>query len=178
VAGDSEETWQIADRLYAARTGMAGTKPGKQGVGIAELLQFLADPASTLSMEAQRALFSNPRLRADFHKLKQRLRMGELPARAAASDSNLNMRTFEGGTVRIHPSRVAGQTYALFQFNWPSGLPRALLIEGAAGEIIKRPLSAADASGQVVIILDQASAADQAFLRLICDPMATGSFLL
>ena len=90
----------------------------------------------------------------------------------------MTTRTFDGGSVRIHPSRVAGQIYALFQFNWPSSAPRALLLEGATGDVVKRPLPAADASGRVVLVLDQNQPSDDVFLRLIGDPMTTGAFLL
>jgi len=121
---------------------------------------------------------SNPRLRTDLKRLKTSLRRVELPALAAASDGGVNARTFEGGTVRIHPSRVAGQIYALFQFNWLSATPRALLLEGAAGDIVKRPLPGADASGQAVLVLDRSQPTDDLFLRLIADPTTTGSFIL
>lgn len=173
-----QPTVQVADQLYAARCAVADAIPGAPRVGVAELVQFLADPASELSLEAQRALFSNPRLRTDFKRLKSSLRCVELPALAAASDGSVNARNFEGGSVRIHPSRVAGQIYALFQFNWPSSPPRALLLEGASGDIVKRPLPAADASGQAVLVLDQNQPSDDIFLRLIADPTTTGSFIL
>lgn len=178
IPGDSEPTVHVADRLYAARCAVADAMPRVARVGVAELFQFLADPGKELSPEAQRALFSNPRLRADFKRLKATLRCVELPALAAASDGNVNTRTFDGGMVRIHPSRVTGQVYALFQFNWPSGGPRALLLEDASGQMIKRPLPTPDASGQAVLVLDQNQPSDHIFLRLIADPTTAGSFIL
>lgn len=168
----------VADRLYAARSAVADAAPGGPRIGVGELVQFLADPRSELSPEAQRALFSNPRLRADFKRVKASLRLVELPALAAASDGTVNARNFEGGSVRIHPSRVGGQVYALFQFSWPSATPRALLLQGASGDLVKRPLPAADASGQAVLVLDRSQPSDDAFLRLIADPTATGCFVL
>ena len=175
---DDEAAVDVADRLYAARCTIADAAPGGPRVGVAELVQFLSDPRSELSPEAQRLLFSNPRLRADFKRLKTSLRCVELPALAAASDGAVAQRTFEGGSVRIHPSRVAGQTYALFQFSWPSATPRAMLLESASGDIVKRPLPAADASGQAVLVLDRNQPDDGAFLRLIADPTTIGSFIL
>jgi hypothetical protein len=169
---------EVADRLYAARSAVADAATERPRIGIAELVQFLADPTSDLSAEAQRALFSSPRLRADFKRLKASLNCVELPALAAASDGEVNTRTFEGGSVRIHPSRVAGQVYALFQFNWPSTTPRALVLESASGDVVKRPLPAADASGQAVVVLDRERPSDDAFLRLIADPTTSGSFIL
>jgi hypothetical protein len=176
--GDGEPEVHVADRLYAARSAVADATAAGPKVGVAELVQFLADPASELPPEAQRALFANPRLRADFKRLKASLRCVELPTLAAASDGTVNARTFEGGSVRIHPSRVAGQIYALFQFNWPSATPRALLLEGASGDLIKRPLPAADASGRAVLVLDESQPSDGIFLRLIADPTTMGSFIV
>jgi hypothetical protein len=178
AADDAEDVWRHADELYAARAAMAQALPRPRGPGVAELVQFLLDRNRSLSAEEQRALFANPRLRADFQRLKAQLRAVELPAQAAASDGAGDMRRFEGGSVRLHPSRVGGQIYVLFQFNWPSGTPAAILLEGAEGDLVKRPLPAGDASGQVVLVLDRNSAGDQAFLQLIADPRTMGSFLL
>jgi hypothetical protein len=175
---DEEPAVDVADRLYAARCALADAAPGGPRIGVAELVQFLSDPKSELSPDAQRLLFSNARLRADFKRLKTTLRCVELPALAAASDGAVAQRSFEGGSVRIHPSRVAGQTYALFQFNWPSAPPRAVLLESASGDIVKRALPAADASGQAVLVLDRNQPDDGTFLRLIADPTTVGSFIL
>jgi hypothetical protein len=177
LSGD-EEAVSVADRLYAARCAIADAAPGGPRIGVAELVQYLSDPRSELSPEAQRHLFSNPRLRADFKRLKASLRRVELPALAAASDGAVAQRSFEGGSVLIHPSRVAGQSYALFQFNWPSATPRAVLLESASGDVVKRALPAADASGRAVLVLDKNQPDDGAFLRLIADPTTIGSFIL
>jgi hypothetical protein len=177
LPGD-ETTVDAADRLYAARSAVADAPSGGPRIGVAELVQFLSDPRSQLPPEAQRLLFSNPRLRADFKRLKASLRCVELPALAAASDGEVDQRSFEGGSVRLHPSRVGGQTYALFQFSWPTATPRALLLESASGDIVKRPLPTADATGQAVLVLDQNQPDDGAFLRLIADPTTVGSFIL
>jgi hypothetical protein len=178
-APSDESATDVADRLYAARSALAdATLPSGPRIGIAELVAFLSDPRSELSPDAQRALFASPRLRADFKSLKASLRCVELPALAAASDGTVAQRSFEGGSVRLHPSRVAGQTYALFQFRWPTATPRALLLENASGDIVKRTLPAADASGQAVLVLDGNQREDSVFLRLISDPTTIGSFIL
>jgi hypothetical protein len=175
---DTSDVWQHADQLYAARTAMAQAQHRPRGLGVAELVQFLVDRNRSLSAAEQQALFASPQLRADFQRLKSALRVGELPAQAAASDGAADTRRFEGGSVRVHPSRVAGQVYVLLQFVWPAGSPNALLLEGAGGELVKRPLPAADGTGQVVLVLDQNSAPDQVFLQLIADPRTVGSFLV
>src|SRR5262245_46021830 len=113
--GDSSDPLQDADRLYAARSAIADvTAQGR--IGVAELVRFLADAGVDLSHEAQRALFASPRLRTDFERLKRRLRLVELPEMAAASAGGIMVRTFEGGSVRVHPSRIEGQAYMVFQF--------------------------------------------------------------
>ena len=57
LASDGEPTVHVADRLYAARCVVADSIPGRPRVGVAEFVQFLADPGTELSLEAQRALF-------------------------------------------------------------------------------------------------------------------------
>jgi hypothetical protein len=167
-----------ADRLYAARTGLAQAGPPRRRLGIAEIMQFLSDPDRSLTMEEQRSLFADPQLRADYRRLKSQVAIAELPALAAASAGDVGSRRFEGGTVNVHPSRVPGQVYVVLRFSWPAGAPRAMLLENAGGDLVKRALPSADASGELMLVLNEKSASDQEFLRLICDPTSTGSFLL
>jgi hypothetical protein len=157
---------------------MEETERSPRRLGVAEIVQFLDDPARCLSLEEQRSLFADPKLRADYRRLKSRVAVAELPAMAAASAGNVDSRRFEGGTVKIHPSRVPGQIYIVLRFNWPAGAPRALVLEGAAGDLVKRPLPAADPNGEVMMVLDERRDADAVFLRLISDPTSTGSFVL
>jgi hypothetical protein len=167
-----------ADKLYAARSALAETEPPARRIGVAEIVRFLNDPGRSLSMEEQRALFADPQLRADYRRLKSQVSVGELPALAAASAGDVNSRRFDGGTVSIHPSRVPGQIYVVLRFSWPANPPRVMLLESAGGDLIKRLLPTADANGEVMMVLDENSASDAGFLRLITDPTSTGSFLL
>ena len=167
-----------ADELYAARSALAEAAPRPRRLGIAEIMQFLNDPTLTLTMEQQRSLFADAKLRADYRRLKSQVAVGELPALAAASSGDVDTRRFEGGTVKVHPSRVPGQVYVMLHFGWPSGAPRTMLLENPGGDIVKRALPPADTGGEVIIVLDQKVASDREFLRLISDPTATGSFLL
>jgi hypothetical protein len=168
-----------AARLFAARSAMAEAKRRAQRPALAELAMALTDPRRDLCAAGRRVLLSDLRLRADFNRLKVRLGCIELPALMAASGGEeTSLRRFGGGTVRVHPSRVAGQVYVLFQFMWPQGSPQAVLLEGASGEVVKRALPAADASGRAVLVLDQKRAPDELFLRLITEPTTTGSFIL
>jgi hypothetical protein len=175
--GEMERDGHDADRLYAARACIADARPGHRRVGIAELVRFLSDPDFELSIEGQQALFASPMLRADFQTLRQRSRLVELPALAAASAGNLTLRTFPGGSARIHPSRVEGQVYVVIELQAAGRMPRALLLEHHSGRLAKRLLRAPDASGQLVLVLDRNKPGDALFAELLADPTTTGSFL-
>lgn len=166
-----------AETLYAARSALAETQQPPRRLGIAELVQFLNDPQRELTMEEQRSLFSNPRLRSDYRRLKSQVTVADIPMLAAASSGDINARQFDGGTVKIHPSRVPGQIYVLLQFSAPSSAPRSMLLESTAGNLVKRPLPQPDANGEIMMVLDQKNAVDAEFLRIITDPTSTGSFL-
>jgi hypothetical protein len=177
AADHSDDIARRADELYAARSAMAEAGARQRRIGLAEIVQYLNDPTRTLSMEEQRALFSDPKLRADFRRLKTAVAVAELPALAAASDSDVKARRFASGSVSIHRSRVPGQTYVILRFATPSA-PRMMLLESAAGELVKRALPAGDPNGEVTMVLDERNAADAGFLRLLADPTATGTFVL
>jgi hypothetical protein len=177
-AAEPNEIELRADALYAARSALAETGRPSRRLGVAEIVQFLSDAQRSLSIEEQRALFADPQLRADYRRLKSQLAVADLPALAAASSGDVSTRRFDGGTVSIHHSRVPGQFYVVMRFNLRSSQPRAVLLENAVGDLVKRPLPPADANGEVMIVLDTKNSNDEGFLRLISDPTATGSFLL
>jgi hypothetical protein len=166
------------DQLYAARSALADTKRPQRRFGIAEIVQFLNDPSRSLTPEEQRALFADPRLRADYRRLKAQATTFEMPALAAASSGNVNARRFDGGSITIHPSRIPGQLYVILRFNWPANSPRVMLLEGAAGDLVKRALPSADQQGEVMMVLDENNDADAGFLRLLADPTSTGTFVV
>lgn len=177
ASNDNDVDGALAARLYAARSALAETAPGRHRPGIAELARVLAEPGRKLTTDEQRALFADAGLRADFKCLRARLGAIELPALAAASDGDVAVRTFDGGTLRIHPSRVPGQTYVIIEMGGGSGVPGAIMFESPQGEVLKRSLTAGDARGRIVIVLDGSSDDDRAFLRLVADPNATGALL-
>jgi hypothetical protein len=172
-----DEIEHRAGRLYAGRSAMAETAPPSRRLGIAEIVQFLSDPQHVLSDDQQRQLFADQRLRADYRRLKAQLSLVDLPALAAASTGGVTLRRFEGGTINIHPSRRPGQVYVVIRLAPPNPELRTLLLENAAGDLVKRPLPPADSSGEIMIVLDEANSSDQKLLRLMSDPIATGSFL-
>jgi hypothetical protein len=172
-----EDIARRADQLYAARAAMEDRSRPAPRMGIAEIMQFLNDPGRSLSIEEQRSLFTDPRLRADFQRLKSQTAIADLPVLAAASSGDVSTRRFEGGTLTIHQSRIPGQVYVVLRFDRPQGAPRTMLLENPEGDLIKRMLPAVDPNGEVMFVLDNKIASDQNFLRLISDPTSTGSFL-
>jgi hypothetical protein len=178
MTADTEDIARRADKLYAARSALAeATRPTRR-FGIAEIVQFLSDPSRSLTAEEQRALFTEPRLRADYRHLKAQATTFELPALAAASSGAVDQRRFEGGNISIHPSRVAGQIYVILRFSWPTNAPRMMLLESAEGHLLKRALPSADKQGEVMMVLNERSDVDAGFLRLLTDPTSTGTFVL
>jgi hypothetical protein len=175
---DTDDIARRADQLYAARSALADAKRPTRRFGVAEIVQFLNDPSRSLSPDEQRALFTDPRLRADYRRLKSQTTTFELPALAAASSGAVNARRFEGGNVSIHPSRVPGQIYVILRFAAPADTPRMMLLESAAGDLLKRALPAADQQGEVMMVLNERSEADAGFLRLLADPTSTGTFVI
>ncbi|HEY1543188.1 MAG TPA: hypothetical protein VGG01_12325 [Xanthobacteraceae bacterium] len=175
---DTDDVARHADQLYAARSALAEAKPPTRRFGVAEIVRFLSDPSHSLSPEEQRALFTNPRLRADYRRVKTQVTSFELPALAAASSGAVTSRRFEGGSVNIHPSRVPGQIYVILRFAASADAPRMMLLESTAGDLVKRTLPAANQQGEVMMVLSEHSEADAGFLRLLGDPTATGSFVL
>ena len=165
------------DRLYAARTALTETKPPRHRFGIAEIVQFLSDPARSLTPEEQRALFTDPRLRADYRRLKAQATTFEMPALAAASSGNVETRRFDGGSIAIHRSRLPGQLYIIVRFDRPDVSPRAMLLESTSGELVKRALPGADQQGQVMMVLSESDDVDASFLRMLADPTSSGTFV-
>src|SRR5580692_9312874 len=141
---DTDDIARRADMLYAARSALAEARRPTRRFGIAEIVQFLNDPSRSLTAEEQRALFTDPRLRADYRRLKAQATTFELPALAAASSGAVDSRRFEGGSISIHASRLPGQIYVIVRFNSPTETPRAILLEGAEGDLVKRALPSAD----------------------------------
>jgi hypothetical protein len=178
AANDNSDLARRADDLYVARTAVAEARPDGMALGVGAIARFLNGAGRALSTEEQRALFANPRLRADYRRLKSQLSMFELPALAAASDGEVATRRFEGGSIRIHPSRVTGQTYVFVRFDTPDRVPAAMVLEHPSGECVRRTLPVDRAAGEAMLLLDSHNPEDAAFLRVLCDPRSTGAFLI
>ena len=174
---DRNEDERRADVLYAARSAILEAGSTDRRFGVAELFRFLNNAGGSLTQQEQRMLFADHKLAAAYRRIKEQLRVIEMPMLAAASDGGTNSRQFPGGSLRIHPSRMAGQAYVVIRFDAPTSLPRSLLLEGAGGEIIKQTLPTADSNGEVLMVVSEDDPAHRAFLKLLSEPTTVGTFL-
>jgi hypothetical protein len=175
---DEVPTPEDIARLYAAEAALEGVPP-REGVrlGVGDLYRFLTEPGQRLSATWMRELMASPKLRADFDALKRDLGARPLPAVAAASVGALTTRRFNGGEVRIVPSRTQAQVYVVIRYDAPPALPRALLLENETGGLVKRVLPEASELREQLLVLDRENAEDAAFVALMSDPQTKGSFL-
>jgi hypothetical protein len=140
-----------------------------------------------LREEAQKFWRSDPQVRNDFERLKLELQAKNcglgFPAVAAAasgSETAMDDREFEGGSIRIRQSSRQGQIYIILRFEAPSALanpPSALLLEGPEGEVVRLELPKPDADGQIILIKDASDHYDSLLIRLLRRPQTVGAFL-
>jgi hypothetical protein len=181
-----------AEDLFVFRLIEEETEPNPERLTFAQLYAFVTDPSARLTHQQQRLLFSNPRLRADYQRLKaaQRWRAGEdseaetetaggaigtgvatsiiiRPAAAAGGEeaSELN---FKGGRVRMIPSSVEHQVYIMIQLNDPNDPPRSLFLHRRE-EIAKVALPAPESDGTIFLLKDLNDPEDARFVRLLRD---------
>jgi hypothetical protein len=189
------------EELYVAWT-LAEETPAapRPALTFGELVAFLVE-GRKLTQAQQQFLFANRKLRADFQRLKQdlahrvidrteraeaRTRVFEMPAlAAAASDREVDERSFDGASLRVRPSAQPGQVYIIVQFDDPASAPSALLVESAAGEMARMALTVdekgsrreLDDDGRLLLVKDLGNETDAQLVRLIRDPLSTGVFL-
>jgi hypothetical protein len=104
---------------------------------------------------------------------------------AAASDREVDERSFDGASLRLRPSAQPGQVYIIVQFDDPASAPSALLVESAAGEMARMALTVdekgsrreLDDDGRLLLVKDLGNETDAQLVRLIRDPLSTGVFL-
>lgn len=179
---DDPEIIKRAEDLYVQRAAALDAGPAVPGsLTFADLLSFLLDAGSVLLPVQQRQLFADPRLRADYARLKRDVltRRGafELPRLVAAGDRDLDERRFPGGVARLAPSATdAAQIYLVIELDDRSSAPRTLILEADIGTIAKLALPAPD-DGIIQLLLDERSAPDAQALALLRDPNATGALI-
>jgi hypothetical protein len=169
---------QRAEDLYVARAVAEDTPPRALSLTFADLVRYLSDANTTLTAEEWRLCREDPRLRADYDALKRNLCVAELPQAAAASQGDVDERTFPGGSLRIRPSALAGQVYLILTLERALATPRFLLVEGANGEVARIALPPPDPDGTMLVIQDTTkSEGDARAVRLLRDPASSGVLL-
>jgi hypothetical protein len=145
-------------------------------LGIQEIVDFLTRNSASLTPAQTRRLFADRTLRETYRQLKSELAAMQMPRIAAASSGDVVERRFDGGTLRLTPSRNGLHVNLLIRFDDPgrTGGPLMLILE-TAQDIAKLAVPPPDAAGEVFLILDRSS--DAAFIAAIGDPQATGSFV-
>jgi len=169
---------QRAEDLYVARAAVDDAAVNPLHLTFADLLRYLSDATASLTPAQWRQFREDPRMRADYDRLKRSLAVAEWGQVAAASGGDLDERTFPGGRLRIRPSGHVGQVYLLLTIELVPATPRILLIEGTNGEAVRIPLPAPDADGSILVIQDVAgNEADARAIRLLRDPTSSGLLL-
>jgi hypothetical protein len=201
---DEAEVLRRAEELYNAWTLLEEAVPSPgQALTFSDLVAFLSE-GKPLTHRQQRALFSNPTLRAHYDCLKRDFavalpsdparyrpaadtavreevaRVLELPALVAAADGDEPdfRRRFNGGALRICPVGIGEQVYVIISLDDPATAPRMLVLESTRrGKVQRIELPARDADGEILIIKDLASERDAEIVDLLRDPTVTGIFL-
>lgn len=200
MTSDNPNLHRIED-LYVAWTLAEETAPAHRApLSIGDLVAFLAK-GKPLTHAQHRALFTNPRLRADMQRLKEELayrisgdertesreaadtrRAFRMPAlAAAATDREIDERSFDGASLRVCPSARPGHVFVILQFEDPTNTPSALLVESPEGEMVRMALPAMYLDGEgdsrITLVKDTANAADALLISLLRNPASTGIFL-
>jgi hypothetical protein len=169
---------QRAEDLYVARSVASDTSLEQPPVSFVDVLRYLSDPSAHLTPAQWRFCQQHPRLRADYEGLLKKLAIGALPQAAAASQGELQERSFSGGLLRIRPSSIPGQVYLIFSIDPAPHAPRLLVIEGTDGSVARIALPEPDSDGSMLVIQDtDRSEADANAVRLLRDPTTSGIFL-
>jgi hypothetical protein len=192
---DDQNARRRAKELYVSWTLVEDAKPVRGPfLTLGDLVAFFVE-GKWFNKEL---LFSNPRLLADYQRLKREyawIRAAWIraavhatvsgprpegtgilelsPVIAAAGDEGVDERTFEGGTVQIRPSAAGRQVYVLLTMDDPRDSPGSLLIDDMARTTLEPP----DAEGRIFLIKDLADEDDALFVRLLRNPASTGIFL-
>lgn len=169
----------LAEELYAARSLEAEGVARPVLLAFADIHAFLSDPAVKLAPQQQALLFSDPKIRAGYLRLKQQATLAQVPVAIAASTSELSRRTLSGvgGTIEIRPSRVGRQVYVIIRPEHRRLAPRVLLMESESGLIARTALPEPDDQGNLMLLKDLDVAEDSQLIELIQDPTATGALL-
>jgi len=177
----------VRDRLRATLAEMTAlpTEP--------DLAAFL-DQRGALTHAQQRQLFADPALRARFRAMVHdraverpgaaaaapaTTRLLQMPIQVAAASAEADRfeRRFPGGSLRIIPVGIDQQVYIVITFDDPTIAARALLIEHAGSDRMRRLDLPPPDGGEVVLVVDLAVTEDAELVGVLRDPQACGTFL-
>lgn len=187
MPNENHELRRRAAQLYVAWTQVEEPPAMREPIPtFGDLVAWLVD-GKQLKLEQLPLLFSNQRLRADFQRLKRDLgyvrhqrhetghRILEMPAvRAAASQRELNDRTFDGAEVLMWSDEPI--VYVQITMHDPADKPGAFLVEGPGG-VAREKLDQPNDKGEILLIKDLANEFDRLFVELLRNPASTGTFL-
>lgn len=167
-----------ANSIFVADMVLAEQVPGHEPFGMVEIARFLTTPTMQLSFEQSRKLFADPALRQGYEKLRTVLSVHELPTVIAASDGEIDRRSFEGGRIDLIPSGRPEEWYLRVEIS-DGNMPAEpmLLVEAPEGGIHKLALANPDSTNAFLVLLDVEEESQGALLHALRDPLSTGCIL-
>jgi hypothetical protein len=142
----------------------------------AEMVSFLKIGFPRPTPAQKWALRTDPKLRAEFERIKNELAIAAVPAvNAASSGREVHFREFPGGSVRCTPMGE-GRFEVVVRFD-PGPIPRRFLLQRSDGEMHNEPLTESYELGEIRFYRDGENPNHSEFLDLLFDPTSTGSLL-
>ena len=166
-----------AAEIYAAMSLLEEGRKDPAALGIGELVRFVTEPDFTLTDAQTRRLFSDEGLRTAYRDLKARAQMREVPALRAASDEDMEERSFPGGQLLLVPASRGRWIYLRIVFSEPLQGPAWLEIARPDGVHAKLVLDPPNERDEIVMALDPDDAGHAAVLAALRDPRSTGSIM-
>ena len=173
---------EFFDRAYAILGAVEDAPVRRRGrvFGVAELVRYAHDPDMELTIEETNLLVTDRHLSAIYRDLRRRLRVVDVPNVAAASDGDLERRSFPGGTIDVFETVRAGQWRMVVTFDLslpPATWPKQLVLE-LGDDFAKLAIPEVDEfSGETMLLLDETRPRDAKILALLRDPRSHGEFL-
>ena len=165
------------DGLYIANALLSDACAPVSPLCIADIVRFLTVSGTRLTAEQSRKLVADRALRQVYARLKAVLVSHEMPALIAASDGEVDERTFEGGTLLLVRGD-AGDWYMRVRIDQRGQTEKlSLLIEPEGGLPRKIDLGMPDSTRSYLVLLDDTDAHDQAVIVALRDPLSRAYIL-
>jgi hypothetical protein len=175
---DDEATRDRIDASFAARLAIAESWPQSPiAASVGRIAIDLLEGRGSMSPELWGEIRRSTVLLASWNHMCTSLTLAELPRVAAASTGGLSRRRFDKGDVAIIRSRELDETYVKIRWLDPGSRPSRLLLQRDDALPHLRSLPVLRASGDWLLLCNDANADDRSFVALINDPRTTGLFL-